>query len=227
MLIQDWTEVFTQSFQDLWRGVVDFTPNLFIAIVAVILGWVIGAVLGRVVSQVIKSLKVDNALKGAGVDDVVKRAGFTLDSGAFLGGLVKWFVILVFLLAAFDALELGQVTIFIQEVVLLYLPQVIVAVLILLVAAVVADVMQGVVTGGAKAAHMSSAHLLGSVTKWAIWIFAILAALGQLGVATAFVETLFTGFVIAVSLAVGLAFGLGGQNAASQYLDKLRSEIRS
>ena len=225
MLIQTWTQVLTQSFQDLWLGVINFAPNLFVAFVIFVIGWVVGAVLGRVVAQIIKSLKVDNALRTAGLDEVLSRAGFELDSGRFLGGLVKWFLIIVFLVAALDVLGLTQVNVFLQEVVLLYLPQVIVAVLILLVAAVIAEVMQNIVIGGAKAAHMSSAHFLGSVTKWAIWIFAVLAALNQIGVATAFVQTLFTGIVVAVSLAAGLAFGLGGQEAAGRYLEKVRNEI--
>jgi hypothetical protein len=225
MLLQTWADVLTKSFQELWMGIVQFVPNLIVALVIFLIGWVVGAVLGRVIAQIVRSLKVDNALRGAGLDDVFSRAGFDLDSGLFLGTLVKWFVIIVFLVASLDVLGLSQVNVFLQEVVLLYLPQVIVAVLILLVAAVIAEVMQNVVIGGAKAAHMSAAHFLGSVTKWSIWVFAILAALNQLGVASAFVQTLFTGIVIAVSLAVGLSFGLGGQDAASRYVEKLREEI--
>jgi small-conductance mechanosensitive channel len=106
------------------------------------------------------------------------------------------------------------------------LPQVIVAVLILLVAAVVAEVANRVVTGSAKAAALRSAGFLGKVAQYAIWIFAILAAFAQLNVATAFVQTLFTGVVIAVSLALGLAFGLGGQASAARYLEHLQSEIK-
>ena len=122
-------------------------------------------------------------------------------------------------------MRLSQVTVFLQTVVLLYLPNVIVAVLILLVAAVIAEVMQNVVVGSAKAAGFSSAHFLGSVTRWSIWIFAVLAALNQLGVATAFVQTIFTGFVVAFSLAIGLAFGLGGQDAAARYIEKVKAEV--
>ena len=225
MLIQTWSEVLTQSFKDLWLGVIDFVPNLIIALVIFIIGWIIGAVLGRVVDQIIRSLKVDNALRGAGLDDAFGRAGFDLNSGRFLGGLGKWFIIIVFLVASLDVLGLTQVNTFLQEVVLLYLPQVIVAVLILLVAAVIAEVMQRLVIGGAKAANMKSANFLGSVTKWAIWIFAILAALFQLGVAAAFVQTLFTGVVVALALAIGLSFGLGGQDAAGRYIGKLRGDI--
>ena len=225
MLLEQWTEVLARSLQDLWLGVISIVPNLIVAFAIFVIGWIVGAVIGRVVAQIVGSLKVDNALRGAGLEEVLNRAGFSLDSGAFLGGLIKWFVIVVFLVASLDVLGLTQVTIFLQQVVLLYLPQVIVAVLILLAAAVIAEVMQNVVVGAARAAGMSSANFVGKVTKWAVWVFAVLAALNQLGVATAFVQTLFTGVVVALALAAGLAFGLGGQAAAADYIAKLRSEV--
>lgn len=227
MLLETWTAVLTRSFQDLWLGVVDFIPSLVVAVVIFVIGWLVGAGLGRVVAQIIRSIKVDNALRSAGLEDVLSRAGFGLDSGSFLGGLVKWFVIIVFLVASLDVLGLNQVNTFLRDVVLGYLPQVIVAVLILLVAAVIAEVMQSIVVGAARAANVRSAHFAGSVTRWAIWIFAVLAALSQLNVATAFVQTLFTGVVVALSLAVGLSFGLGGQEAAARYLERIRHEISS
>jgi len=152
-------------------------------------------------------------------------SAFSLNSGAFLGMLVKWFFILVFLVAALEVLGLTQVTMFLTAVVLGYLPRVIVAVLILLVAAVIAEAAQRLVAGSARAANMRSANFLGSIARWAIWIFAILAALDQLGV-TPFVQTLFTGVVVALALAFGLSFGLGGQQAASRFIDKMQSEIK-
>jgi hypothetical protein len=74
--------VLTQSFQGLSYGLVAFIPNLIVAIIIFIIGWLIGAGLGRVVAQVVKSLRVDQALRAAGVDKVVERAGFKLNSGA-------------------------------------------------------------------------------------------------------------------------------------------------
>jgi len=224
MILKTWSEVLAQSFQDLWSGVISFVPNLVVALIIFIAGWVVGSLLGRVVSQIIKSLKVDNALKSAGSEELLNKAGFRLDSGKFLGGLVKWFIIIVFLVASFDVLGLDKVNSFLQQVVLLYLPQVIVAVLILLVAALIADAMQSIVKGSAKAAEIKSANFLGNVTKWSIWVFAILMALYQLGVAAAFVQTLFTGFVVALALASGLAFGLGGKESAAKILKKLERE---
>lgn len=225
MLLETWTEVLQRSFQDLWLGIVSFVPNVVVALIIFVIGWIVGAVLGRVVSQIVSSLKVDNALRSAGVEDTLNRAGFSLNSGEFLGGLVKWFAVVVFLVAALDVLNLNQVNIFLEEVVLLYLPRVIAAVLILLVAAVIAEVAKNVVAGAAKAAGVDTANFLGSVAKWAIWIFAILASLDQIGVATAFVQTLFTGVIVALSLGFGLAFGLGGQDAAAEYLTRLRKEV--
>lgn len=225
MLLNTWSEVLTLSFQNLWVGVVNFVPNLVVAIVILVLGWLIGALLGRAIAQVVRSLKVDEALRRAGLESFLHRGGVRLDSGAFLGALVKWFVIVMFLIAAFDVLGLSQVNLFLQEVVLGYLPRVIAAALVLLVGGVIGDVAGRVVVTAARTAGIASAHFAGAIAKWAIWIFAILVALSQLGIAAAFSQTLFTGIVIAISLALGLSFGLGGQEAAGRFIEKLRGEM--
>ncbi len=225
MLLDQWAIVLTQSFQDLSYGLIQYTPRLIAALIIFIIGWIIGVVIGRLIAQLVGSLRVDEALRSAGVEKVLHRAGWKLNSGMFLGKLVQWFVIIVFLLASLDALQLTDVSIFLRAVVLTYLPHVIVAVLILLVAAVIAEAAQKVVAGSAAAANIHTANFLGTLARWAIWIFAILAALDQLGV-TPFIQTLFTGLVVALSLAFGLAFGLGGQHAAADYIKKLQSEIK-
>ncbi|PCI29108.1 hypothetical protein COB55_02860 [Candidatus Wolfebacteria bacterium] len=227
MVVETWSEVLAISFQNLWAGVIAFLPNLVVAIIIFILGWIVGVLLGRIVAQIIKALKVDNALRGAGLEDLLSRGNFALDTGRFVGALVKWFVIIAFLVASLDVLGLNEVNVFLREVVLGYLPQVFIAVFIILVGAVIADALQRVVVGAAKAAEISSANFLGALTRWSIWVFAVLAALFQLGVAGPFVQTFFTGVVIAVSLAVGLAFGLGGQEHAGKWLSSIEKEIKS
>mgnify|MGYP001571649412 CR=1 FL=1 len=226
MTIQSWSDVLSLSFKNLWLGVVGFVPNVVIAIVIVLLGWGIGVLFGRVVAQVIKAIKVDEALRKAGVENFLNKGGIELNSGSFLGGLVRWFVILVFLIGAFEILKLSQVTIFLRDI-LNYLPQVIVAVLILIAAGLVADVMKKLVLSSAMTAGISSADFLATVTKWVIWVFAILVALSQLGIATGFVQTIFTGLVVALSLGLGLAFGLGGQEAAGRMIERMSKEISS
>ncbi len=226
MYLSTWTSVLQTSFQDIWLGLASFLPKLIVAFIIFIIGWIIAVAVDHVVMRIFKALKLDEALKKAQIEDLVERAGFRLNSGAFVGGLVKWFVIVVFLVAAFDVIGLTQVNQFLQQVVLFYLPQVIVAVLILLAAAIIANAMQKIVTGSAKASGITSANLLGTITKWSIWIFAMLAALLQLGIATQFIQTLFTGVVVAISLAFGLSFGLGGQDAAAKYIEKVKGEIK-
>jgi hypothetical protein len=224
MFLTTWADVLNQSLQSLFWGLVQFIPNLVVAIVIFLIGWLIGAALGRLVAQVIAAIKVDQALRAAGVEKVVERAGFTLNSGAFLGALVKWFFIIVFLVASLDVLGLTDVTAFLRGVVLTYIPQVIVAVLILLVAAVLAEAADRVVAGSARAAGLKAAGLLGTLSRWSIWIFAVLAALDRLGISP-LIQTLFTGVVVALALAFGLAFGLGGQTAAARYIERVRDEI--
>ena len=154
-----------------------------------------------------------------------KEAGFPLSIGRFLGTLVQWFIVIGFLVASLDVLGLNRVTIFLQQVVLLYLPQIIVAVLILILAAIVAEAVKNIISSSARAAGAHSGNLAGTVAKYAIWITAVLAVLNQLGVATEFVQTLFTGLVVALSLAFGLAFGLGGKEAAARTIERIRGEI--
>ena len=225
MLVETWGDVLRSSFQDMWRGVAHFVPNFVIAIIIFIAGWVIAVVIGKLIAQVIRSLKIDNLFRSLGTEEALNRAGIKLDIGAFIGALIKWFVIVVFLVAAINVLGLAEVNIFLREVVLSYLPNVIAAALILILAAVIADVVQRLVTGSAKAAQIPSAGFMGGIARWAIWIFAILAALAQLGIAQAFMQILFTGLVAMLAIAGGLSFGLGGKETAARYLDRLRKDI--
>jgi len=225
MVFNTWADALNYSFNNLSLGVIAFIPNLIVAIVIFIVGWLIGVGVGRVVKQIVDALRVDQALRSTGIERVLSRSGFQLSSGKFLGFLVEWFFIIVFLVASLQVLGLTQVNAFLQDV-LAYLPQVIAAVLILLVGAVLAEAAERVVSGSARAAALSSAGFTGKVARYAIWIFAILVALTQLRVAQDFVGVLFQGVVIAISLAVGLAFGLGGQASAAHYLEHLRSEMK-
>ena len=225
-LISNWGDVFTLSLQSVWAGVARFVPLLVIALIIFAIGWVLAALIEKLVESLFRALKVDTALKGAGMEDVVKRAGYSLNSGAFVGALVKWFIIVVFLMASLSMLNLDQVNAFLTQVVS-YLPNVIIAVLILMVGAIVAAAMQKTVVASARAAHSQSAELLGRVTKWSIWIFAILAALVQLGVAAALIQMILTALFAGLALAIGLAFGLGGKETAQKLVEKTTASILS
>jgi hypothetical protein len=227
MIVSNGVSALQQSFYQLLWNSVNFLPAFLFAVIVFLIGWFIATWLGWVVAEAIRAVRVDHALKQAGVDEVVARAGYHLDSGAFVGALVKWFVILVFLLASLQVMGLSQVSYFLQQIVLGYLPNVIVAVLILLVGAVIAQIAEGVIAGSARAAGIVSAGFVGTLARWAIWIFAVLAALTQLQIATTILQTLFTGVVVALALAFGLAFGLGGQEAAARFIERTREEMQS
>ncbi len=225
MLLQTWSDVLVDSFQDLWADMIAYVPNILVSIIIFVVGWVFASLIGKWVASLIRSLKLDAVLQSLGIQDLVNRAGYRLDTGAFIGALVKLFIIVVFLIAALDVLGLSQIIDFLNVVVVSYIPNVIAAAIILLLAAVIADVLRNVVVGSARAAGVLYADLLGGITKWAIWVFAILAAFNQLNIGAVFAQTLFTGLVAMLALAGGLAFGLGGREAAARYIERLREDI--
>lgn len=227
MELTTWTEVLLRSFQDLWYQIALFLPNLLAAVVILLVGWFLAKALGKLVATLVGTLKIDDVLARVGVQSFVERSGYRLSAGGFLGALVKWFIFAVFVVAALDVMKLHQVSFFLTDVVLRFLPQVFVAVLILLVAAILSEVVQNFVTGAAKSAKLSSAEFLGTVARSAIWVFAIFAALNQLGVAQEFLQILFTGIVVALSLAAGLAFGLGGRDTAAKIVEKAHHNLTS
>ncbi len=222
--VQTWGEAITMSLLNLWGKFVNFLPSLIGAILVFVAGWIVAVALGKAVEHIVKILKVDDVVEKAGTKARFHKAGVDLNIAKFFGGLVKWFLILVFLMAATDILHLTQVTSFLNSIVL-YIPNVIVAAVILAVAFLVGNFVFAVIKGSTKIAGIVSATLLGTIAKWAIVIFGFLAALIQLGVASSLINTLFIGLVAMLALAGGLAFGLGGKEEAASILKKLRREI--
>jgi hypothetical protein len=224
-MFQTWGDALNNAYIGVGPAFVQFGLQLLFSIIIFVAGWAAGVLLGKIVEKVFHTVKADHAMRQIGLEKTLKRGGINLNTGAFVGGVVKWFVIVLFLIAAFDVLGLSSVTVFMQAIVIDYLPQVVIAVLILLVAAVVADALQKVVVATAAAAHVKQAKGLGRLTKWAVIVFAILAALVQLGIAASLVNTLFTGVVIALAVSFGLAFGLGGRDFASRVIEKVAHDF--
>jgi small-conductance mechanosensitive channel len=224
MLDTSWVGSLVATFQNIGWGILNFLPRLLGALVLLLVGVLIADLLGMLIAKLIRATKVDVLIQKAGVEHYFTRAGIKIDLGKFIGVIVKWFLILVVLVEALSVLELTQVTLFLQNV-LNYLPNVVVAILILFAGFVIGDVLQRIVIHSAKATNLGKPLFLGGATKWAIWIFTVLVALYQLGIATLLSETILNGIVIALALAFGLAFGLGGQQHASEVIGKFRSEI--
>ncbi len=210
---------------DLWYGFINFVPGLLLAIILFIVGWVVGSIIGKAIAQVIGALKIDNLFESAGADEVMTRMGLKLNIGKFFGLIVKWFIIIVFLMASLQIVGLTDVNDFLKAAVLLYLSKVIIAAIVLIIATVISEAMQKIVIASSKAANISSAHMLGSITRYAIWGFAIIIALSELGIAAAFMQILFTGLIAALAIALGLSFGLGGKEAAARTIDSISKEM--
>lgn len=224
-IIQTWSDALGTAFSGFAPAVLQFSAYLLAAIIIFAVGWILGAFLGGLVEKLFVTLKIDNILRQAGVESALNKGEIKLNSGAFVGGLVRWFIIAVFFLAALKVFGLVEVTTYLETIVVGYLPRVIASILILLVSVIIGEVAKKVVSGAAANAHLTSARLLGSLTKWAIVIFAVLTALVQLNIASALVQILFIGVVVAFSLAFGLAFGLGGKEVAARILEKSMSDI--
>lgn len=220
-----WGDVFNASLRDLWWGFAQFAPKLVIAVVFFIVGWVLGGIVGKAIEHVFGALKVDRLFSSVGADNFFRKAGMNLNTGHFVGELVRWFIVIVFLLASLSLVGLEVVGAFLGTVVLGYLPHVVVAILILVIAAFVADVLSKAVVASVKTVSLSSAHMMGTVVKYAIWVFAFIMALAELGVAEYYMSVLFTGVIAMLSLGGALAFGLGGRDAAARFIDKVHSEV--
>ena len=220
-----WGDVFNASLQDLWWGLVQFTPKLIIAILFFVIGWVLGNIIARALEQVFRSLKIDSLFSSVGADNFFRKAGMSLDSGYFVGQVAKWFVVVVFLIPSLDLVGLNSIKDFLQYDVLGFLPKVIVAALILIIATIVSEGLASTATATAKSMNLSSANMLGAVAKYAVWVFAFIIALGQLGVADYYMSVLFTGIIAMLSLGGALAFGLGGRDAAARFISKLGEEV--
>ncbi|MDO8743233.1 MAG: hypothetical protein Q7J30_01585 [Candidatus Azambacteria bacterium] len=224
MFVQTWADVIRFTLQNLWTGFVMFLPNFLGALVIFFVGLVIAAGISKIVEKLVDALKLDRLLEQFGLGKVLERADLRLDSGRFIGVLVQWFFIVVTLLAVSDILKLEAFSGFLNQV-LLYVPNILIAVLIMLAGVVMAAFLSKLVRASVLAARLHSAHFLGALTKWSVLVFAFLAALSQLGIAGALVNTLIMGFVAMLALAGGLAFGLGGRDVAAAWLEKLKSEV--
>ncbi|MEK9158135.1 MAG: hypothetical protein AAB638_03070 [Patescibacteria group bacterium] len=218
------SDIVRGSLLTLWSGVAGFIPRFIAAVIVFLIGWIVAILLGKLAYQVVRVLHIDNALSKVGFRRAWERSGFRLDTAILFYELVKWFFIIVFLMAATNILGLNEVTDFLQRVVF-YIPNVVVAIVILLIGILVAKFLEGFVQGSVKAAGLASANFLGALTKWAVFVFSLLIALSQLKVADDIIKIVITGLIAATALALGLSFGLGGARHAEEMVGQMKKRI--
>jgi len=215
------TQILSDSLSDFWGRFTDFLPTLLLAIVLFFLGFIIAWIFEIIARKIMNIVKLEAIVEKVGLKGLFTKAGLKISFTRLLSGVVYWFVLIVFLAAVVNVLGLTQLSEFLDQLVA-YLPNVIAAVAILIIGILVGNLLFNVVKNASESAKIRAAGLLASITKWSIFVFAFIAALVQLHIAQDLLKILFTGFVIMLSLAGGLAFGLGGKEAAKDVVDKLK-----
>jgi hypothetical protein len=178
-----------------------------------------------VVAEILRKLNFNRFFEKGGIKTALEKAEFKVDASGFIGAIFKWIFVIVFLLVAVEILGLTQFGIFLTSV-LAYLPNVVVAVLIFVVAVIIADILEKVVRAAVEGVRVGYGNLVGIIVRWSIWIFAIFAILYQLRVAPGLIQTLLSGIVGLIVIAGGIAFGLGGKDVATEILQELRRKLQ-
>ena len=225
MIVQTWAETTTYALQNLWQGFLSFIPTLIGAIIVFIIGWFIAIGIGKLVAEILTRIKFNQLFEKTGWKEALEKAELKVNAAEFVGAIVKWVLVIVFLLAAVEILGFVQFAAFLKSA-LAYLPNVIVAALIFVVTVIVVDIVEKIVRAAVEGVKIGYGHLVSVIVKWSIWIFAILAILHQLGIARPFMETLFTGFVAMLVISLGISFGLGGKEVAAEILQDLRKKLK-
>jgi len=225
MVFIDWYSITQAALKDVWQGLIVFIPKLVGAIIVFVLGWFVSLWVGKLVVGLLEKVKFNRLFERQNWKTAFEKAGLKNNAADFIGEVVKWVLMIVFLLAAVEILGYVQFAVFLTRI-LDYLGNVVVAALIFVVTAVVVDLLAKVIVAMSESAKFRHALFAGEIVKWAIWIFAIFAILHQLEIAQALVDILFTGIVATLVISFGLAFGLAGKDFAVEILTELRKKIK-
>ena len=198
-------------------GFADAVPRIIGFLLILIIGWIIAALVAGAVASLLRAVKFNELAEHSGFSGFVQKAGIKNDAAGVIATAAKWFIRLIVLVVAFDALGLPAVSQVLQNL-LLFLPNLIVALVVLVDAGLAANALAGLVKGATAEAGLGSPDLLANIARVAVWGFGIIVAVNQLGIAATLVNTLFIGLIGALALALGLAFGLGGRDTAAQLL---------
>jgi hypothetical protein len=219
---------FGQSLVDSFRGAMTMIlaaiPKIVGFLLILFIGWLIAGWVAGLVTKLLRAIRFNDAADKAGIGKFVANSGAGTDSSAAVGGIVKWVIRLIVLLAAFGALGLTGMSLVLSQF-LLWLPNLVVAVGVLVLGGMLGRAAGDLVRGATAEGGFGNPDTLATVAKWTVLGFAIIIAVNQIGIGVAVVNTLLTGLVGAVALAAGLAFGLGGRDLASRKLDDWSEQL--
>lgn len=217
--VTEWSDALFTSLAAAMAMLFSAIPKVLGFLVIIVAGWFIASLVERGLAAILRGIRFNDLAQRAGLTDFVGKMGMNTDPAGLIGLIVKWFVRLIALVVAFDALGLPAVSEVLRQL-LLWLPNVVVALVVLVIGGLAARALSNVVRGAATEADLENAHFLAKAASVVVWAFAIVVAVNQLGIATDLVNTLFTAIVGALALGLGLAFGLGGRETAAEILRK-------
>jgi len=201
------------AFTDALSVFFRFIPHLIGALILLLIGLIVGRIVGTIVTKALRAIRFDQVAERAEIGPFLRNAGIKLDAAGVIGGLITWFIYIIFFQAAANVLGFAQLTTIMNEI-LAFIPRIIVALVILLIGALVGKLLADLVRGGLRSARFGEPEVLATVARFAVLAFAAVAALSQLEIAPAIVNTLWTAAIGGVALAAALAFGLGAREAA-------------
>jgi len=207
-------DTLSESFNSAMASFIDALPTVVGALLILLVGWIIGRLVGGAVTQILTRVGADQRFSQYAGAVYGPSAGAMAPS-RLLGLLARWFIYLVFFIAAANFLGWPQVSSLLNSFVA-WLPNLVAAVVILIAAPVIGQVLRATIESSAAGMGMGGASLVGRLAQWGVILFGVLAALAQVGIADTLVTTLFTGIVAAIAIALGVAFGLGGREVASE-----------
>lgn len=217
MQLDLWTQSLVTAMTALWTKIANFIPNLFGALVVVLLGFVVAKLLDTLLSKLLAKLGLDRVMGGTGLTKLMSRAGIKVPISTLVGKIVYWFVLLIFLVSAAESLGLQRVSATL-DVLALYLPKVFAGALVLLVGVLLAQLANGLVRGAAEGVGLDYAQGLGRVAQVLVIIISISVAISQLEIKTDLLNHVIVIGLITVGLAIALAMGLGSRDIAGQIL---------
>jgi hypothetical protein len=206
------------SFRDAFAMILSAIPRIVGFIIIVAIGWFVSSLVAKAITGLLRAIRFEELMQKSGLADFMNKMGTGIDSVGIVAGVVKWIVRVVVLLVAFDTLGLPAVSDVMRQL-LLWLPNLVVAIFVLFIGGIAARALGNIVRGATAEGGFANPETLSNVARTAVWSFAVVIAINQLGIATNLINTLFTGFVGALAIALGLAFGLGGRDLASRTLE--------
>jgi len=219
----DWEKLITEPVQEMLKKIAGYIPNLLGALVILIVGWIVAKIIRRLVDALLKVARFDTLADKAGITNVLKKGDLKITAREVLSGLVYWLIMIMVLVLVVNALGLPGSSDILEQL-FLYIPKVIAALLVLVVAMFLASFVTGIVRTAAANANLPKPNIIAAVCYWAIIIFAVTIALVQLDVAPFLVGTAFNIILAGVCLTLALAFGLGGRDTVARYLEELRKK---